>query len=95
MLDRRGLATYNKKQGLSRIGDSPSPLIYKALVGPGEDMAKYDKLIITGEMQQELDATAVARVVILLARKWWQAEQAKTSNSDESSTMSAESEVSP
>jgi hypothetical protein len=33
-------------------------------------MAKYDRLVISGEQQQDISASALARVVIMLARRW-------------------------
>lgn len=33
-------------------------------------MAKYDRLVISGEQQADIDAGAMARVVIMLARRW-------------------------
>jgi hypothetical protein len=39
-------------------------------------MAKYDKLIITGEVQERLDAQAMSRVILLLARQILQARTA-------------------
>jgi hypothetical protein len=39
-------------------------------------MAKEKRLVITGEQQSSIDAAAVARVIIRLARHWWQDRQA-------------------
>ena len=32
-------------------------------------MAKYDRLVISGEQLKEIDAGAIARVIIMLARR--------------------------
>lgn len=46
-------------------------------------MAKYDKLIITGELRKELDAHAMSRVILLLARQMLRARTTDKDTADE------------
>jgi hypothetical protein len=45
-------------------------------------MAKFDRLIVLGEQQAEIDANAVARVVIMLARRWLRRSTGETQQAD-------------
>jgi|GEM_PF-5033226 len=68
LLDCRKSATYTNTQGMLRNRDSQTT---RPLFGQGEVMAaKYDRVIISGEVQANIDAVAMARVVIMLARQW-------------------------
>jgi len=33
-------------------------------------MPKYDRLVISGKQREHIDASALARVILLLARRW-------------------------
>lgn len=49
-------------------------------------MGKYEKLTITGEVRKELDAQAMSRVILLLARQMLKARTADKRASEESNT---------
>lgn len=42
--------------------------------------AKYDRLIISGDMRTDIDAVAMARVVIMLARRWQEEQEVAESS---------------
>ena len=57
-------------------------------------MGKYDKLIISGEVQEDIDGLAMARIVIMLARRWQEQQEAPAAKSEPLPVEGAESEAS-